>query len=570
MTSVPFLFTEARKPIDTMVKLVDEGGTEQGHPPTPPPVGVVVRHAQQQQQMSMSETVNAAEGGSRAPFVRQWLEMPFTVADPKTGNKLAEVCGWAMNSAGRGPLNLVGSYVGNAILRLAIKEAGGINNVVRGLLKPSSLLTATSSIAGIIVALVMPVFGAIVDHTQHRRMVGTVSGIVSVALIGIQISISLERNNWFFILIIDAIQSIAFLVHNAAVFAYLPDLSMNEDVMSHYSSRLNIRQYAVSFLYVSLSVITTKARGNGRSKAITATVQTARDAAGMSFGIGCLLVGYSWSFLFSDRPALSKVPEGSNLLSTGFVQVRKTAKKIWKDYRALKWFLISLLWSPEAGAGVVLSIAVTYLTVVVKFTGQDLAKGTLVLMAATIIGSIFAKVACRLLNPLNSYRLGLTFLGVTFGISPFTLTGPERRRAVFGFGAAWGFALGWSYPSQRVLFCTLIPKGQETEMMGLFTFMGQIIGWLPPLIVTIMNEKGMNLKWSLAVPCLFCMFAVLNTLPMGNYQEATELVARDSTDKLKAVLELAVSRNKTGEKAKMIPTAAIQSEGYFACDCRRS
>jgi hypothetical protein len=86
---------------------------------------------------------------------------------------------------------------------------------------------------------------------------------------------------------------------------------------------------------------------------------------------------------------------------------------------------------------------------------------------------------------------------------------------------------------------TLSPKGQETEIMGCFFFIGQVLGWLPPLIFTIMNENGVNMRWGFGVISFFCAFAVLCTLPMGSYRHATELVARESEAKFQSVLEAA-------------------------------
>ena len=60
-----------------------------------------------------------------------------------------------------------------------------------------------------------------------------IAGLVAVGMIGVQISVSYERNNWFFILIIDVIQSFDLLVHSTSVFAYLPDLSSDEGVIPH-------------------------------------------------------------------------------------------------------------------------------------------------------------------------------------------------------------------------------------------------------------------------------------------------------------------------------------------------
>lgn len=423
-----------------------------------------------QRKESVSEAVHSASDGSKgAPSWLSWFEYPFHVKNPTTQQKLPEACGWAMDSIGRGPLNQMGGYIGNAVLLLATRDVGcksplNCSNTVLFGLKPSSLLTLVSSVVGVIAALVMPVIGAVVDHTTHRWMMGAASGFLMVACAGAQIGIS--QDTWVMALVFDALQTFVTLVHTAAVFAYLPDLSLQQDEISHYTSKFNFLQFAGQFVYVSLLILAGEVRN--AETLFASTIQTAQDSAGIAFGFGALFIGYSWTFLFDHRPALSKVPEGSNLLTTGFVQVGRTAKIVWTKYRALRWFMFSLLWSPEAGAGVVLSIAVTFLTVQLRFTGQDLAKTLLILMVGNLVGSIFSKYMVRLLNPLNSYRLAMMSLGITIAAASGVLASPEEREAVFGFAFAWGVTMGWVYPSQRVLFCTLTPKGQETEFMGLF------------------------------------------------------------------------------------------------------
>lgn len=488
-------------------------------------------------QMSVSEAAEMNDQTLNAPGWLKWIEIPFHVKDPIDGKKLPEAAGWAMDSVGRGPINQVGIYVGNAILRLAAQEAGCARladcEVRTHGLKPSSLLTATVSVVGVISALLMPIVGAVVDHTACRRMVGIVSGFLAVALIGAQIFLS--EDNWFGMQVIDGVQTFVFLVHTTAVFAYLPDLSLDQHVISHYTSRFSVRQFVGQCIYLLLVIAAGQSRGVSAS--IASSVQTARDACGIAIGISSLFIGYAWTFLFRERPPLSKVPEGSTLLTAGFKRISQTSKKVWKDYRHLRWFMASLLLSPEAGAGVILSIAVTFLTAFMKFSGLDLAKASLVLMAANIFGSLFSKVMCRWVNPLNSYRLGLSSFAVSLSLAYFVLTGPERRGAVFGMAGFWGFTMGWTYPTQRVLFCTLIPKGQETEIMGLFVFTGQIIGWLPSLLFTIMNENHVSSRWGLPMLGFFCFAAVILTLPMGSFDDAIKLVAEDSKDKLTEVVE---------------------------------
>lgn len=516
---------------------------------------------------SVSEATEVAGDKLEAPFFLKWIEYPFHVANPETGQKLPEACGWAMDSAGRGPLNQVGGYIGSAILRLALYDAGCIApgpcdaKVLGGSIKPSSLLTLTSALVGFVAAILMPIVGAVVDHTTYRRTVGAVSGFFAVLFTGLQITIQQDPNVWLFILILDALQTFALLVHTTAVFAYLPDLSLKQDITSHYASRFNARQYVAQFVFVGAVILLGQLRDSNRS--LNSTVKTAREGASLAFGFGFVFIGYAWLFLFRSRPALSNVPDDQTLLNTGFKQVMKSSRKIWSRYRALKWFMISLLWSPEAGAGVIQSIVVTFLTVHLKFSALDLAKMNLILISGNVVGSYFAKFVCRMVNPLNSYRLALTSLAVSIAAGIYVADGPDKRGAIFGFSSVWGICMGWVYPSQRVLFCTLIPKGQETEMMGLFVFAGQVIGWLPPLLFTIMNEKDVPVRYGVGLVSIFTFVAVIFTLPMGNYDRAVQLAFSDSEDKLKEVVSKSVhisSGNMAATQSSLPASQDLQSQ----------
>ena len=219
------------------------------------------QHATLHRQVSVSEAAEKSGVTITAPGYIRWLEYPFRVKDPVAGITLPEATGWGMDSAGRGPLNQVGSYVGPAILRLAKAEASNLGQSKVYGFKPSSLLTLCTSLIGIIAAFMMPVVGAVVDHTQYRRLLGVVSGVLSVAFIGGQIAIS--QDNWFIMLIIDACQTLVFLVHTTSVFAYLPDLSLDQTVIAHYTSAFNIRQYCGQFIYVAFVIICGEARSGG-------------------------------------------------------------------------------------------------------------------------------------------------------------------------------------------------------------------------------------------------------------------------------------------------------------------
>mmetsp|Transcript_2686 Transcript_2686/g.5772 ORF Transcript_2686/g.5772 Transcript_2686/m.5772 type:complete len:117 (-) Transcript_2686:157-507(-) len=78
----------------------------------------------------------------------------------------------------------------------------------------------------------------------------------------------------------------------------------------------------------------------------------------------------------------------------------------------------------------------------------------------------------------------------------------------------WGACGGWKYTVERFITITIIPEGQDAELMGMYLFAGQILSWLPPLVFTVMNEAGVSIRismisllifWFVAIVCLQCM-----------------------------------------------------------------
>ena len=472
------------------------------------------------------EATLKSSGKRRAPCWLKWMECPFAITAPSTGKKLDEATGWAMDASARAPVNQAGVFVGTALLRLAAEDVGceqaaDCENTVYGL-RPSSLLTLTSAITGIVAALLMPIVGAIVDHTRHRKLVGSVSALILIAISAGQISIS--ESNWLVILILEAIGGFTLLVHTTGVFAYLPDLTTDELDLTHYTSRFNIRQYAAQMCYVGILIIVGGIRGVGNS--LSGSIDSARVALILAIAFAAPLFAYAWIFLFRKRSALSQVPEGLNLLTSGFIQVGRTCKRIWSRYHALKWFMISLLWSPEAGSGAVYSIILTFFTIFLQMNSQQIAYVSLITLAASLPGSLVAKTVSLCFNPLISYRTALVCFIISTAAACATLTGPKRQNVAYIFAALWGFAIGWMYPSQRVLFCTLIPKKQEFEIMGLFVTFGLILSWLPPLIFTALNERGIDMRWGLSIISFFSTLAFVCTLPMGPYALAVSQVSQ--------------------------------------------
>jgi len=116
---------------------------------------------------------------------------------------------------------------------------------------------------------------------------------------------------------------------------------------------------------------------------------------------------------------------------------------------------------------------------------------------------------------------------VVTAFAPFFLQSPDDKTNCYIFGCFWGILFGWYYPTQSTVFIELIPRRQEAEMMGLFTFCSQILTWLPPLVFSALNEAGFSMKFGLYILVAFFVIAlsICFFVVRPNYEAAVRLVS---------------------------------------------
>lgn len=476
-----------------------------------------------ERKLSISEMAQGGSSGKcRPPSSIRWFEYPFRVKNNVTGEYLDEATAHVMDFSARGPINQTGSFVGSAMIRMAAQSAGGPTGKVYGI-QASSVLTVASLIVGITAAATMPFVGALVDHTRHRKAMGAVSAFIVVASVAGQLILS--PDTWLAVFILEIVGGYCLIMHQVCTMAYLPDLSHEIIEMGHYCARFMMNQYACQGIFTLVIIVVSFSAPLGN-------VQTAKLAAGLSAGLGAILFGYAWTFLYRKRPQLREIPAGQNLITTAPRVLYRTFKKVFSEYKALKWFMIALLFSPEAGAGVVLAIAVTYLTFFVEMSVKEISIVSICMLFSNIPGAQLSKVMCRKINPLNSFRCAEVMFATVNALIAITVGGSsqEDKRLVYFYGALIGVSFGWMFPSQRTLAVALIPKGQETEIMGLISFFGQIVGWLPVFVFTALNENGVSMRWGLASVSFFLLTSCFCTFFCGSYEDAVAQVAQSSDD----------------------------------------
>ena len=242
--------------------------------------------------------------------------------------------------------------------------------------------------------------------------------------------------------------------------------------------------------------------GFGWDDVRTAQVSQAINAVQISFSF------YLGWRLLAKTPASHSLPDGNHLLLQGFTQNWATAKMIQRDYKkGMRWFLLALCFA-EATANTFTLVAVVYLDEVLGFSGTEIGIFFAISLVGTIPGGLFARFVTSKTNPNTSWRLSMIVL---FGLGVFGgLVLNRDNGSILGYvwGGMVGITLGWFYPTERLFFSMIVPHGLEAELSGFYVYCTQIIGWLPPLVFSILVEANVDQGYGVIAISGFALIAV--------------------------------------------------------------
>lgn len=468
------------------------------------------------------------------------------------GNK--EALGWALDGIARAVQFIAaGAFLGTALIRIA-KEAAGCpteppegettipecNEKVYGI-KPSSLLTTYTMIVGVASACLLPLMGAIIDYTPHRLRVGrSLSTLFTVLILP---TIFLNEDNFFGIAIIQVIISFTGWAQTAISYAYLPELTTNELLLNDYTKSFTMASYGSMVVFLGIVIGGLQATGNGDDDLLTNQV-----AMSIAFCINVCLLGYSWGYLFGRRDRMHPLPSDQKWLWTaGFVQLYNTGKNIALNYRALKWFYLSIAMS-DAGLQALATIAITYLTDQLQFTAQENGIAIGCMLLGCVPGAMMANFATRGLDPIKSSMVALILLILTTAAFAFFLKGPGQHLETYILAFIWGIGTGWKWTCDRLVASCIIPEGQDAELMGFYLFSGQSLSWIPPLVFTAINESGVSQRVGVASLDGFFLLALVCYLCMGGYVKARTEVGRSTT-----FVQVAKPEDRTNDGISIAP-----------------
>lgn len=441
----------------------------------------------------------------------------------------AEALAWVLDSMGRAVAFICSAaFLGTALLKLARQAAGCATDIdpdtgvlpeclerVYGL-RPSSLLTTYTVIVGIVSATLLPIVGAIVDTTDCRLEIGQWSSIVFCSLLIPQISIG--EATWEAVALLQLVIAVIGWAQTMVTYAYLPELTDDQVILNQYTQSFTTATFSTMVVFLGFVVGVAGVMGWG-------DIATARLGQSVAVLVSSVLLYVAWYRLFQPRPAARPRSENRPIWKDGFYQVTKTARKIVKHWPAVKWFYISIA-LVDAGVNSLATVAITYLTDTLGFTTQENGLAILALLLGSIPGGLTSGAVTARSNPILS-SLGATLLllvnTIAFG---FILRKPDQQLETYLLAAGWGWGTGWKWTTDRLVASTIIPVGQDAELMGTYLFSGQVLTWLPPLVYTALNEAGVEARFAVTSLGIWFVLGIAALMAIGDYRVAVEAAGR--------------------------------------------
>ncbi|GFH58915.1 hypothetical protein CTEN210_15391 [Chaetoceros tenuissimus] len=433
-----------------------------------------------------------------------------------------EALGFALDGIGRQVIFVSAAvFLTQAVLDLA-KEAGKCNeqNLVQDSecvsrvynLKPSSLITLYAAVIGFISAIFLPLVGAVIDHTPHRKIIGTATGFLLMACVFGQIFIT--ENNWDVMILIQIFAAIIGWIHTLVAFAYLPELTEDSKLLMSWTANFHLLQYISMILFLVFMVGILYGLD-----AIDDNILAARTASITSLILAFFTFGYSWLKLMKARPPFHELPSESSLFTIGFIRIFKTSRFLSKKYHSLLWFFVNAA-LVEAAIQSISSISLTYMTDTLEMSSTEVGIAILVLFLAGALGTVFATISSKCMNPIRSNQLSQIISAANTVLAMFILTGRGQQGRAYFISAVWGLCAGWQKTIERFTLTQIIPPEMDAEIMGFYLFTSQVLVWAPTLIFTALNEAGVSQRHAMLILNVFFVGGMIALCMMGNYDKA--------------------------------------------------
>ena len=342
--------------------------------------------------------------------------------------------------------------------------------------KSTAMLGVANSVAGLSVAVVAPILGAIADSGSHKKKF-----LIFFAYMGALSTAGLyfvQRGEWIFAVLMYALGTIGFSGGIIFYDSLLPSIAKekNIDVVSAIG-------YAMGYL------------GGGLLFALNVWMALSPQTFGFSDSgqavkVSFLTVGIWWGvftipiILLVPEPDLGRKPTHHSIRS-GFHQLLRTFKKI----RHLKMVFLFLLayWLYIDGVDTIIRMAVDY-GLSIGFRSQDL---IVALLITQFIGFPSA-IAFGFLGKKIGAKRAIYLAIAVYIFVVFWAMGMDKPREFYVLAGTVGLVQGGIQALSRSLYSRLIPHDQSAEFFGFYNLLGKFSVIMGPLVIGLAGLLSKN------------------------------------------------------------------------------
>jgi MFS transporter, UMF1 family len=322
-----------------------------------------------------------------------------------------------------------------------------------------------TSFATIASAFVLPVVGAFVDRSSHKKL--HMAGFAWSGSFFAMLLFFVQGSDWQLGAVAIVLSSILGGCSLVSYYAILVDIATEEE-----RDRVSSRGWAWGYL------------GGGLLLLLNLVVFLGHDSFGLSEAmavrLSMLSAGVWWAAFtlipvlrLRDRPPQHVVAESGGLLQRSFGQLWTTLREM-RAFPMTLTFLVAFLFYND-GIQTVIGVASTYGSKQLGF-GQSVLIGTILLIQFVAFGG--ALLFGRLAAAFGSYRLILAGTFAWMAIVVLAMFLPAHHVALFlAIGVAIAIVMGGTQALSRSFFSLLIPRGREGEYFALYNACERGTSW---------------------------------------------------------------------------------------------
>ncbi len=337
-------------------------------------------------------------------------------------------------------------------------------------LAAGSLPFYLTSFATILSAVILPIVGAFVDGSAHKKRQMALyawAGSFFAALL-----FFMHGDQWQLAAVCIVLSSVLGGCSLVSYYAILCDISTEEE-RDHVSSR----GWAFGYL------------GGGLLLLVNLAMVLGHDAIGLdkelSVRLSLLSAALWWAGFtlipfrrLRDRPPAEAMKRGGSLIDRSFGQLATTLREL-RNYPMTLTFLLAYVFYND-GIQTVIYAASTYGSKQLKFGDSVLIATILLIQFVAFGGALFFG---RLASKYGAYRAILWGTFAWMAIVVIAMFLPEKNIALFlGVGIAIGIVLGGTQALSRSFFSLLIPRGREGEYFALYNAFERGTSWFGVLL----------------------------------------------------------------------------------------